>query len=331
MTERPDPIVTDALRRLEVPEHGEGFWDELDARLAATTPGTEDHPRAVVATDDPLDGSDPDVVDLRARRAVTGRRRSIRSWQLVAAVAAVVALVVGVSVLRPVSDDGSLVGVAGQGQEDRTQPDPPAPDPAPARSASEVADAWLDAVAAGDAEAAYRLLEPGSREEFGFEGFADVVPALAEGAGAFAQDGVRSSSFTVHRPEGRVATVVVYSGEVEREGMVETAAFPVVVLGTDEDPASGGVAFRLDALIEPVPATPGSTLSSPLEVSVSPQAAAWVSVDGSAPQQVPVRDVGSDQVRIDVEAIAGAGTHVVTLFAIAGDAYTARSVTVVVP
>ena len=34
MTERRDPIVADALRRLDVPDHGPGFWADLEARLA---------------------------------------------------------------------------------------------------------------------------------------------------------------------------------------------------------------------------------------------------------------------------------------------------------
>ena len=135
-----------------------------------------------------------------------------------------------------------------------------------------------------------------------------------------------STTAVIERPGERSATVVTFVGDVEREGMVETAAYSVVVTGDSPDVL--GIAFVLDG-----PAIELEQLSSPTETRTSPvrmttpeSAEVWVTVDGLAPQRT---DSGSAVV--DVEAAAGAGTHIVTLVAIEDGVHTAVTATVVVP
>ena len=117
--------------------------------------------------------------------------------------------------------------------------------------------------------------------------------------------------------------VVTFAGEVEREGMVETASYPVVV-------TASGVHFVVDGpLLELDPEyarSSGSTLTAPLEVLVSDTADTWLWIDGDDPE----RFLSPGRLTLGAEAI-GPGTHVVSLVAIEGGAITARSYTVVVP
>lgn len=340
MNEHRDPVVADALRRIDVPDHGPDFWHDLEARLATTAPsgGPDTLGRTTGPDGGDTDDEGPDLVDLRdARARHLGRRTGLR-WQLVAAVLVIVALLLGVGLLDGASDEESRVDVADEPGDDGRPPAPSVADPGPQEPvegweqwSASLADIWLDAVAAGEVDKAYGFLAPASKEAISLGEFRAVSTGLAEGAGAFTTSGVERSTFTIERTEGPQVTVVLYSGEIEREGMIETASFPVVVVAP-ADTGAGGVVFTLDPLIEPVPVTPaGQTLTSPLDVSVSPSAEAWVSIDGSPAQPVPVGSGPTGQVSIDVEALAGPGTHTVVLVAAEGDALTARSFTVVVP
>lgn len=336
MTEHRDNTVAEALRRLDVPDHRPGFWHDVEARLSQTAPAAGAAAEPLV--DAPDDGADPepDVVDLRRHGQRPGRFAGGPRWWLVAAALVLVALLAGVSLLRPGGEEDSVVDVADQ-PGDGGVPGPTDGDDAPSRApdesaATKVADAWLSALAAGEVDAAYELLVASSRDALPRSEFRDVSTGLAEGAGAFAAPDVERRAFALDGSGAPPAWVVVYSGEVEREGMVETSSYPVVVVPSPEDPRSLRVSFSLRPLIEPVPVTPANrTLTSPLTVSVSETAEAWVSFDGGPARSVAVGPGQRDQVSIDVEALAGPGTHLVTLVAAEDGVFTARSVTVVVP
>jgi hypothetical protein len=336
MNESRDTLVGDALRRFDVLDHAPDFWTALEARLGED--GSTD-------TDDPptdAQEAEATVVDLQdsptARRAAQRNRTPMRA--LVAAVAVVVAVVVGVSVLGGGGDDESQLDAADDPTEapETSDPDvtpPPREDDASTETAAppettttmvgeqsapeEAATGWLDALAAGESDAAYELLDEQSKADLSRNEFADLSSGLSEGAAAFAGDGIERSV-----RDGDGFSVVTFAGDVEREGMIETAAYPVVV-------TASGVHFTLDGPhvdLDPGYAQgSGTTLASPLELVVQEEADAWIWIDDG--DATPL--AGRGDVSVDVEAEAGAGTHVATIVAIEGGRITARSYTVVVP
>lgn len=342
MNEPRDTIVGDALRRLDVPDHAPDFWDRLDSRLAEDPAGN----------DDPAPDADhTTVVDLQsspaARRAADRRRTPM--FGLAAAVAVVVALVVGLAVLRPAADDESVVDSATVPDGDPAPepagpvtPDPDATAPettvadttvpeAPAQpSPEELATEWLTLLRDGEVEQAHGLLDDTSQAALPLDSFREVATGLAEGAGAFAD--LEPTVVPLIDDEGLAATAVVFSGDVQREGVIETASYAVVITGDPADPTRElGVGFVLDGpTVEAVERTqPSETRTSPLELELSPTAGAtWAIIDGSSPQRI---DSGESTVTIDVEGLAGPGTHTVTVISTEGGRYTARSFTVVVP
>ena len=341
MNEPRDTLVGDALRRLDVPDHAPDFWDALEARLGE---GPADTP-------EPTDGEETTVVDLEsspAARRVADRNRT-PMFALVAAVAVVVALVVGVAVLSGGADDESQLDVADPTETseptETSDPDettPPEEDDSntettappetttsviPAEQvavgAEETAVAWIDALGAGDMDTAYDLFDDQTRADLDRAQFEELSTGLAEGAAAFGAEGITSDVATVEAAVGSFH-VVTFSGDVEREGMIETAAYPVVVTDT-------GVHFTLDGpLLELDPdyaGSSGTTLASPLEVLVSDTADTWLWIDGDEPE----RFLSPGRLVLDVEEVAGAGIHVVSLVAIEDGRITARAYTVMVP
>jgi hypothetical protein len=324
MSQHRDPDVAEALRRLEVPDHGPDFWAAIESRLA-----DED-----LATDGevPDDDGEADVVDLAASPAAHRRlaaRNRTPVLVLVAAVAVVVALVVGAGMLAAPPDEDSRIDTAGEGADAPPAPTVPVPDtvPEPEVPASPAPDGraveWIDRLFAGDVEAAYELLDDTSRSLMSFADFELLGSGLFEGAAAFAVDGIERRTVAYDSAIGSFH-VVTFTGQVEREGMIETASYPVVLTAT-------GVHFVIDGPqleLDPEYADgSGTTLASPLVVLVGPGADAWVSFDAGAPETVAARGT----VTIDVEAAAGAGTHLVDMVAVEGDRITARAWTVVVP
>lgn len=330
MSQHRDPDVAEALRRLDVPDHGPDFWAALEARLAdedlATDPGE-------VLDDD----GGADVIDLGAAREASGRRSRpgrLPAAAAAAAAAAVAALALGIGLpaAQQAADGDAQLDTATVPQDQDPGPTTPAPtdpvitEPAPgmsAQAAEDLAQDWLDTLFAGDVAGAYERLDDTSTERMPFDEFELLGSGLFEGAAAFAQDGISRSVQVLTGPEGDVA-VVTFSGDVEREGMIETASYPVVVTPT-------GIHFTLDGpqleLDTEYADSSGTTLTSPLVALVDGAAQVTLWYDGGE----PVRLVEAGRVSIDVEAAAGAGTHLVNVVAIQGELITARAWTVVVP
>lgn len=336
MSQHRDPHVAEALRRLDVPDHGPDFWAALEARLVDEDLATD------TGTDHEWSAGEADVVDLAAspaarRRLAEGNRTPMLA--LVAAVAIVVALVVGAGFLGGDGDDESQVDMAGETDGDAAPPTVPetttpdttevpqttatAPEALDEAEAEQTAVAWIDSLAAGDILGAYDQLDDVSQARMDRGQLEELSSGLFEGAAAFAQPGVTRAATVLDGPDVSLA-VVTFTGDVEREGMVETASYPVVVTGT-------GVHFTLDGpqleLDDEYARSSGTTLASPLELLVSDTALVWVWFDDGDPQLLD----GRGAVALDVEAAAGAGTHLVHLVAVEGGAVTARSYTVVVP
>lgn len=335
MNEPRDRLVGDALHRIDVPDHAPDFWSRLDAGLAeapdAEPPGRSEPGAAVIEI-----GSAHG-----ARRS--GPIRSRRGPAVAAAAAAVVALALGVGLpaAQQAADGDAQVDLSDRSPDPAPDAVQPVPDPetttttAPAPEVvdvtpEELAIEWLTLVRGGEVDAAYALLDESSQASLPLESFRGLAGGLAEGAGAFAD--LPPTVVPLIDDEGLAATAVVFTGDVEREGIVETASYAVVVTGDPDDPdRTPRVAFVLDGpRVEPVQRTnPGETRTSPVEVDVSPTAGAtWAVVDASAPVRV---DDGEATVSLDVEALAGPGTHTVVVISTEAGRYTARSFTVVVP
>jgi len=192
-----------------------------------------------------------------------------------------------------------------------------------AQQAEANAAEWLDRLFDGDVEGAYGLLDDTSRGRMPFEEFEQMGAGLFEGAADFA---VETSTRTVQQVEtapGRVSVVTV-TGDVEREGMVETASYPIVLTATGVHFTLGGPTLELDPEYAD---GSGTTLASPMTLLVDEEADVWIGFDGG--DLAPLAERG--EVTVDVEAAAGPGTHVVHALAVQGDLLVARAWTVVVP
>lgn len=338
MNEHRDALVGDALHRLDVPDHAPDFWNRLDGQLAA---GPDADPVGTTAADH----GGADVVELGTERDArrSGPTRSRRAPAVAAAAAAAVALAVGLGLpaLQQAADGDAQVDVADRTPDptpDASQPAPTpetntttVPDPGVAVVTPEgLATEWLTLLGEGDVDAAHALLDETSQASLPLESFRELGSGLAEGAAAFAD--LPPSVIPLIDDEGLAATAVVFTGDVEREGTVETASYAVIVTGDPEDPERAlGVAFVLDGpRVEPVQRTnPSETRTSPVELDLSPTAGAtWVVVDGSTPVRT---GYGEATVTLDVEALAGPGTHTVVVVSTEAGRYTSRSFTVVVP
>jgi len=82
-----------------------------------------------------------------------------------------------------------------------------------------------------DIEGAYGLLDDASLAAMPLEEFELLGSGLFEGAAAFAGEDVARSVLQVETAAGFVS-VVSFSGDVAREGMIGTAAYPVVLTET---------------------------------------------------------------------------------------------------
>lgn len=336
MNEPRDTLVGDALRRLDIPDHEPLFWERLEARLVDG--------RSETGTDEPepVRAEEMTVVDLQsspaARRAAAAGNRT-PMLALAAAVAVVVALVVGLGVFGSDSDDESEVDMAGEtdgGAAPVRVPDTIDPELAPPETttsvvpgedldayAEQTAAAWIEALFAGDTEAAYGLLDDQTRADLDPAEFEELSSGLFEGAAAFAAEGIARTVVAVPADAGEFH-VVTFTGDVEREGMVETAGYPVVVTSSGVHLTMDGPQLELDPEYA---GSSGTTLASPLEVLVSDTADAWLWIDAAAPE----RFSSPGRLVLDVEDAAGPGTHVVSLVAIEGERITARTFTVVAP
>jgi hypothetical protein len=91
--------------------------------------------------------------------------------------------------------------------------------------------AWIDHLAAGETRAAWDLLGPATRRDWGsYDRFADARTGFAEGLGSWASAPDRTvSTTTVSTDVGKVH-VVTFSGVRQAEGMTELATEAIVVI-----------------------------------------------------------------------------------------------------
>jgi hypothetical protein len=243
-----DPVVRTALQLLPVPDHQAGFWSQVTAALEREAPAAvsalADHRR-----DRPLSPADATratvpLVELQPA-PVAGvvpaamRRPSNIVLSAVAVAAAVMVVLAGASLVRSRTGDDPATEVAeapegtegdGSAAPPGQQLDPPGDDPATAAVAE-----WINALAAGEMEAAWAALGPASKEHWGSQAdFEQQRSGFAEGYGAWSAATPDKILVTPLASSGEGELLVVtLIGTVEQEGMTvaRADAFPVRLVG----------------------------------------------------------------------------------------------------
>lgn len=338
MSDQRDPVVAQALRELPVPEHGPGFWEGLEARLAA-----EDDPRRGESTAAPSVGSwadetgdDPGatVVSLEEVRA---RRRTGRGW--IVAVATVAAgLLVGVAVLRP-SPDGSELRTAGPPSSTTAQPDPGQRGKGSEMGAEDAVVEWFERIAAGDAAGATELLGPRSRRYL--EALNIPVEQYLRESGTYGETwtGTTNRSATEYAiPAGtgediRIIVLSIPAGMGSRTDAVPAVLYPDgswLVEPVAIDPVRGG---RLE-MISPQPGENGLSGVTPdavLEAGASGGGTFFFSIDGAPLTKVEGRPVGGGvQGSFDPPGEMTSRTHSLLVAYLDGDTIAAFATTFLV-
>lgn len=273
-----DPLVADALRAIPVPDHADGFWAGLDARLdvvdrarATTSPERPPLPWPADATTSPAGPEARTYLGEEGRRRHSGSRRVLA---LAAAAALVAVAAVGAS--RLPGDDAPTVA-------DRpATPTTVRPDSAEAEAIA-AAQRFVEALGAGDRQSAASILGPLSEAyATATAGSADQMLAEAsEGYGAWGSVPDATWRAVAVRP-GEVVVVVTGTHPGERVPQVRSDAFPTrraesagtwLVEPWAFDPDVGG---RIE-LVSPDPTVEPPTLGAdqPVQVAVPASGRAW--------------------------------------------------------
>ena len=260
-----DPVIARALADLSVPDHGPGFWEGLERRLAGDVPGSVD----TVDQRDESGPGDPDEVaeaDEADTRTSTGELPSVadlyvgestprrpRIWFAAAAAVVILAVISAAFVLAGGGDDddpevatpaedstettAAVSTTSSGGGSTTTEDTTPGSSPPGSESApGPVVVDWLEAVASGDVETAAALTGPRSvahveslGEDASIEG---LIEESAEGYGGMSAapdrevQELRLGSFDF----GEVTLVLVTgtSAGEGADGNRHTLVFPVV-------------------------------------------------------------------------------------------------------
>lgn len=338
-------VVARALRGLAVPEHGPGFWEALEARLAA-----EDAPRRAVGgiragggvdgvrSADTGDEADPAAVvslDCARVRRGAGRRRLMG----IAAVAA--ALFVAVGLVRSATQDSERLHTAGR------DPSATAPEDLPATAAGATAEdavvEWFEALGGSDLTAAANLMGPRSRRylealRLPVDGY---LRDSGEGYGGWVRSPDRKiTRFDVPGDAAETIAIVVVSGTWTGEGETEHRTDAIPVARADEgrwlvepvaiDPVRGG---RLE-MISPGPGENGLSGTTPdavLEAGASGAGTFFFSIDDGPLTRVEGRpNAGGVRGSFDPPGEMPSRTHPLLVAYVDGDTIAAFAATFLV-
>ncbi|MGV3759939.1 MAG: hypothetical protein ACO1PW_10435 [Actinomycetota bacterium] len=291
----PDVLVQTALRLLPVPDHEPDFWARLEAALDAEPAPSIAGRQAKVEEGQAASGEKPghprpggpdaDGPDAAGRGAsrpmevielvpgpvpgvvpVAMRRTSNLVLSVLAVAAAIAVVVAGASLVRSrVDDDPFEDETAAEAEGDAsTTAGEAATFSAPAdEPAAAAVVAWIDAIAAGEMEAAWELLGPESQAYWGsFEAFAAERTGFAEGYGAWR---VADPTFLVTPLEGTSEELVLVTlvGAVPQEGTTIHRAdtFPVLLGGEVALLEPHGSAGVMEIVVPDDPAEDGTPAS----------------------------------------------------------------------
>jgi hypothetical protein len=244
----PDQFTQTALRRLPIPAHSPTFWDELERALddasEASTISVFERPDRTDQVPIPAPGAPTTTVDdTLALVPPALRRRSNALLVAVAAAAVVMVVFAGTSLVSEQSDDDNAdLADAGDAAElDRLVEDaqPAAATPVTlssthADASSDAVSAWVDALHAGDADAAWAAMGPASQDHFGTEAaFQAELTAMDEDLGAWSEVEPDDVLVTpVLATDGGTVAVVTLVGTTTVAGESEhrAEAFPVRIV-----------------------------------------------------------------------------------------------------
>ena len=245
-----DPVVRAALGLLPIPEHREGFWDDLELALAvdAAFDAGADRPSAGARVARRL----PDTsAAARPLLPPALRRRSNAALLAVAVAALVVVVVAGQSLLanRTGSARRPAASAELEALVDRSQPADTAPEPLTGdeeRAVAEAVLAWVAAVASGDAAGAWEALGPDAQGRYGTRGaFESEMSSMADAFAPWASGPVGEVVVT---PVGVADAVTLAVVTLSSEGAVE--AVPVRLAGDEvavEPTAAAGLELVVPA------------------------------------------------------------------------------------
>lgn len=244
----PDQFTQTALHQLPIPAHSATFWGELERALdrASNASGISvlERPDPTDQVPIPTPGGPPPVADDNLVLVPPAlRRRSNALLVAVAAAAVVMVVFAGSSLVSERSDDGNVdLAAAGDTAElDRLVEDaqPAATSPVTlssghAEASSDAVSAWVDALHAGDAGAAWAAMGPASQDHFGSEAaFQAELTAMDEDLGSWSEVEPDDVLVTPVRTtdDGTVAVVtLVGTTTVAGEPEHRAEAFPVRIV-----------------------------------------------------------------------------------------------------
>lgn len=315
-----DAVVSRALRSIAVPDHGPGFWDELADRIGGAPPVAGVHRLETARDGKPL---------------------------RVLAVAAVLAVVLGLAGLMATRDGGDEPsGFADPATTTTEAPDgSPTVAPTtttteanrPVESPEEAVLAWVEALADGDVDAAAERTGPRTRAAIEGRGgsLEQYLTAAQEGYGSWAAvDDPMVTELAVDDAEGETLGVVVLSGQRASEGQVEERhdALPVVLADDGrwlvEPAALPGEGDRRIVVSSPS-AAPGAIGRNGLAADATIEASApgggtfWFSLDGDPVTRVEGR-ASADGVQASYDpGSMSSGTHLLVIVYLDGATLTA--------
>lgn len=268
----PDVLIQTALRLLPVPDHEPDFWARLEQALDAeprrsiahtssgdeqgSATGTTDVVPVVEVVPSPVAGVVPAAMRRRSNLVLSG----------LAVAAAVAVVVAGASLVRSRVEDDPLDDESPAEADDdagsTSAGAAPLAAPADEPAAAAVVE-WIDAVAAGEMEAAWELLGPESQTYWGsFGDFAAEHTRFAERYGAWRVADPRFLLTPLESASGQLVLVTLV-GAVPQEGTASpwTDTFPVRTSGDAavlELHASAGV---MEIVVPEDPAEDGTPAS----------------------------------------------------------------------
>jgi hypothetical protein len=284
-----DSFLARALQSIPVPHHRQGFWSELDARLAVVDAeragrrhgGTR--PRA--AAEEVSTDADADDLPIAEPLAGVSRRQRLlrRRGPLVAAAVLVLVTAAGTALYLNRPDDRDLqpAGVPGTTTAVTPAPTTVAPTPPVAELSPEAAAVrdFVHAIGA-NSEGAFAMLTAESRESYSNP--TQLAEGFSQSLGAWAAPGAIEQEYLMQArsPANVEAAVVTYAGNVDVDGRPRPAAQAFAVVRED-----GAWRISLTGIIIAASAGPGIEMVVP---AVEP-ALECCGIGGSVGRGEPIR------------------------------------------
>jgi hypothetical protein len=206
----------------------------------------------------------------------------------------------------------------------------PSPSPAPPPSDAEIESvlrSWLQAIQAGDENAAWALMADEARTQVGRPQFdAQMESALPAAIGGFADPDIEVDLIELDGQAGDSGIVATLSGRVERDGRTAFEAQPIPMRLEEDGPRVDWVMDGPSYSIltawtgSSVGAMPLRTDEEKMIEEVAPEMErVYMSIDGSSPATLAQLDRESGTATVVLDRSFEAGRHVATIVLIDGE------------